>query len=163
MKRAILLVVTFAFAVPCAAQRQPASVSGVVTAALNGAPIAGAVVKLVDEPPATAPAGYQVKSTTTTADGSFRFDDVEPHTYWVVANVQGYLPAEYGQRSATATGMSFDVAAGQRVNVRLVMWATSGISGRVVDADGEPMGRVQVLGLRMVYRDGKPGLTIAQT
>ncbi len=163
MTRTILLAFALAYAAPCAAQPQPASISGVVTAALNGAPVAGAVVKLVDEPPATAPPGHQVKSTTTTSDGSFRFDDVEPHAYWVVANLQGYLPAEYGQRSATATGMSFDVAAGQRVNVRLVMWATGVISGRVVDADGEPIGRVQVLGLRVVYRDGKPGLTIAQT
>jgi hypothetical protein len=159
----IFLALVVAWGAPSAAQQQPASISGVVTAALNGAPIAGAIVKLVDEPPATAPAGHQVKSTTTAADGSFRFNDVEPHVYWVVANLQGYLPAEYGQRSATATGASFDVAAGRRVNVRLAMWATSGISGRIVDGDGEPMGRLQVLALRMVYRDGKPGLTIAQT
>ena len=43
------------------------------------------------------------------------------------------------------------------------MWPTSGISGRVVDADGDPAGRVQVLALRLVYDGGKPVMTIAQT
>ena len=51
------------------------------------------------------------------------------------------LPTEYGQRSPTGTGIAFDVAGGQRVNLRLTAWPTSGISGRVVDADGDPVGR----------------------
>jgi len=33
----------------------------------------------------------------------------------------------------------------------------------VFGEDGEPAGRVQVLALRIVYRDGKPAMTIAQT
>ena len=91
-----------------------AVLSGVVTRSPNGEPAAGATVKLVDEPPSTAPAGRQLKSTTAGADGSFRFDDVEPRAYWIVANLQGFLPGEYGQRSPTGTGTSFTVTAGQR-------------------------------------------------
>ncbi len=75
----------------------------------------------------------------------------------------GYLPVEYGQRSPTGVGTSFDVHEGQRVTARLSMWPTSGISGRVVDADGDPVGRVQVLALRLVYDAGKQVMTIAQT
>jgi len=146
-----------------AAYAQRASISGVVVKALSGEPASGATVKLVDEPPAVAPAGRQLQSTTTGSDGSFRFDDVEPRAYWIVANLQGYLPAEYGQRSATGTGISFTVGAGQRGTVRLTIWPTAAISGRVVDADGDPIGRLQVLALRMVYRDGTPSMTIAQT
>ncbi len=47
--------------------------------------------------------------------------------------------------------------------MRLVAWPTSGLSGRVVDADGDPVGRVQVLALRIIYRGGKQETTIAQT
>ena len=35
--------------------------------------------------------------------------------------------------------------------------------GRVDDADGDPVGRVQVLALRLVYDGGKQVMTIAQT
>ena len=150
-----------ALAQPAFAQR--ASITGVVIKALNGEPAAGATVKIVDEPPSTSPAGHQVASTTTGADGSFTFDEVEPRAYWIVANLQGYLPGEYAQRSPTGTGISIPVASGQRVSVRLTIWPTSGISGRVVDADGDPVGRAQVLALRTIYRDGKPQMTIAQT
>jgi hypothetical protein len=103
------------------------------------------------------------KSATTGADGSFVLEDVEPGTYWLAANLQGYLPLEYGQRTPTGVGISFDVRDGQRVTVRLALWPTSGISGRVIDAEGDPVGRVQVLALRQVYEAGKPAVTIAQS
>ena len=126
---AIVFIACVAHASLAFAQR--GSITGVVLKSPSGEPAAGAVVKLVDEPPSVAPAGRQTQTTTTGGDGAFRFDDVEPGAYWVVANLQGYLPAEYGQRSPTGTGISFPVAAGQRVNVRLTAWPTSGISGHV--------------------------------
>ena len=146
---------------PAFAQR--ATVSGVVLNALNREPAGGATIKLARQPPATTTPRQESLSTTAGPDGSFRFDDVEPQTYWIVANLQGYLPGEYGQRTATGTGMPLTLEAGQRGNVRLSIWPTSGISGRVVDGDGDPIGRAQVLALRNVYRDGKPSMTIAQT
>ena len=142
---------------------QPGSISGVVVKFPSGEPAAGATVKLVDEAPSTSPAGRQTQSTTTGPDGSFRFDEVDPRTHWIVANLTGYLPTEYGQRTPTGTGMPVTVAAGERVNIRLTAWPTSSISGHVVDADGDPVGRAQVIGLRTIYRDGRPTMTIAQT
>jgi len=159
----MLIAVAAVLAHAASSFAQPGSVTGVVTTAMTGLPVGGAVVKIMDEPPSIAPPGHESRSVTTGADGSFRFDGVEPQQYWVVANSQGYLPAEYGQRSATGTGMPFEVAAGQRVNVRLTIWPTSAISGHVVDADGDGVGRVQVLALRSVYQRGKQVLTIAQT
>ncbi|HXD73785.1 MAG TPA: carboxypeptidase regulatory-like domain-containing protein, partial [Vicinamibacterales bacterium] len=155
------IALLLALATPARAQR--ASLSGVVIKAVNGEPAAGASVKLVDEPPSSSPAGRSLKSTTTGADGSFTFDDLEPRPYWIVANMQGYLPVEYGQRGPTGTGTSLALTAGQRASVRLNIWPTSGISGRVVDGDGDPVGRAQVLALRTNYRDGRPSMTIAQT
>ena len=159
------LAVAFCIGLASVSRAQPGSgsITGVVTKSPGGEPAAFAVVKLASEPPSVAPAGEQTQSVTTGADGAFRFDDVEARPYWVVANLPGYLPAEYGQRSPTGTGISVDVANGQRVAVRITMWPTSGISGRVVDADGDAVGRVQVLALRLVYRDGQLSTTIAQT
>jgi len=139
------------------------SISGVVIKRPSGEPAAGAVVKIAIEPFGIAPAGFQAQSATTGADGSFVMANVAPGTYWMVANLQGYLPVEYGQRSPTGQGLSFDVRDGQRVTARLGLWPTSGISGRVADADGEPIGRVQVVALRSIYESGKPAVTIAQT
>jgi len=163
------IVLVFAIAVATiAADAQPAvaqggTVTGVVVKSPSGEPAAGAAVKLTDEPPSVGPPGHQTDSTTTGPDGSFRFDNVKPGAYYVVANLQGYLPTEYGQRSPTGTGIALDVGSGQRVNVRLTAWPTSGISGRVVDGDGEPIGRVQVVALRFIYSNGKPATTLAQS
>jgi len=163
VKRTILVAIAAALAHAEPSFAQAASITGVVLKLPSGEPAAGAVVKVVDEPPSIAPAGHQAQSMTTGGDGSFRFDNLEPGAYWVVANLAGYLPVEYGQRSPTGTGIAVDVKAGQRVSIRLSAWPTSGISGRVVDADGDPVGRAQVLALRVVYRDGRQSLTIAQT
>ena len=166
MKRLLLAVAvtvgTIAANVPVAVA-QGGTITGVVVKSPSGEPAAGAAVKLTDEPPSVGPPGHQTQSTTTSQDGSFRFDNVEPGEYYVVANASGYLPTEYGQRSPTGTGIAFEVRNGQRVNVRLTAWPTSGISGRVVDADGDPLGRVQVVGLRFIYSGGKPALTLAQS
>jgi hypothetical protein len=164
---AILRVTTMCVATALAcvgsAAAQGGTVTGVVVKSPSGEPAAGAAVKLTDEPPSVGPPGHQTQSTTTAADGSFRFDNVEPGAYYVVANLSGYLPTEYGQRSPIGIGIAFDVNRGQRVNVRLTAWPTSGISGHVVDNDGDPVGRVQVVAFRFVYSNGKPSMTLAQS
>jgi hypothetical protein len=171
-RAALLSIIACLLCAPVAAAQEPStaargSISGVVTKRPTGEPAAGAVIRLLKETPAIGvfadgPLGA-APMTTAAADGSFVMTDVEPGRHWLVATLPGFLPVEYGQRSPTGTGMPFDVRVGQRVTVRLALWPTSGISGRVVDADGDPIGRVQVLGLRQVYDGGKPMLTIAQT
>src|SRR5438876_11885981 len=71
---------------------QAASIAGVVVKLPSGEPAAGATVKLVDEAPSTSPAGRQTQSTTTGPDGPFRFDEVDPRTHAIVANLPGQLP-----------------------------------------------------------------------
>src|SRR3954468_11289568 len=161
--RLLALGVTALVTHPSASFAQGATISGIVVEARSGAPVGGAVMKLTDEPPSVAPPGFQLQSTRTDAAGAFRFENVEAGTYYLVSNADGHLPAEYGQRSPTGTGIPFDVQNGQRVTVRLVAWPTSGISGRVVDADGDAVGRAQVVALRSIYRDGKPTTTLAQS
>src|SRR5689334_20778674 len=88
---------------------QGGSISGVVVKSASGEPVAGAIVKLTDEAPSIAPPGFQLRSTTTAADGSFRFDQIDAGEYYVVANAPGFLPTEYGQRGPTSVGIAFEV------------------------------------------------------
>jgi hypothetical protein len=166
------LVLVCLLCAPFAAQEPPAagrgSISGVITKRPSGEAAAGAVIRILKETPGGGalgggPPGATAPMTTAAADGSFVLRDVDPGMHGLVATLPGYLPVEYGQRSPTGIGMPFEVRAGQRVTVRLALWPTSGISGRVVDADGDPVGRVQVLALRQMYDGGKPAQTIAQT
>ena len=141
----------------------PASISGVVLKLPNLEPAAGATVKILDESFGAAPPGAQTHRRPPRRM-SFVFDSLKPGNYFIVANLPGFMPTEYGRRSATGQGTSIAVSAGRRLaGVRLPMTPTGTISGRVFDEDGEPAGRVQVLALRMIYRDGQPAMTIAQS
>src|SRR5262249_52986431 len=74
-----------------------------------------------------------------------------------------YVPAEFGQRTATGEGIKFKLAAGQRMSgTVLAMTPTGSISGRVYDADGEPLAKAQVQVMRPIYKDGQRALTIVE-
>jgi protocatechuate 3,4-dioxygenase beta subunit len=96
--------------------------------------------------------------------GRFTFESVSPGEYRLIATRSGgYVPGEYGQRTATGNGMPFIVAAGQRLSdIRLALSPTGSISGRVYDRNGEPVGRAQVQALQPVYKNGHRKLTIIQ-
>jgi carboxypeptidase family protein len=172
VRAALFSIIACQVCAPAVAAQEPStaargSITGVVTKRPGGEPGAGALIRLLNEAPAIGvfdggPRGA-APMTTAAADGSFVITGVDPGRHWLVATLPGYLPVEYGQRGPTGTGMPFDVSPGQRLAIGLALWPTSGISGRVVDADGDPIGRVQVLALRQVYDGGKPALTIAQT
>jgi len=142
----------------------PASVSGIVVKLSSGDAAAGARVQLFPESPAIAPPG-SAKAVATAADnGQFSFDHLTPGTYWIAASLQGHLPAEYGQRSPTGTGIPLTLAPGQKVsNIRIGLTPTGSMTGRIVDEDGEPVPRVQVQALRSVYRNGQRVQTITQS
>jgi hypothetical protein len=129
----------------------------------SGDAIAGAAVQLKRE--GQAPDSENPKAVTG-ADGKFTLSDVPPGRYRLYATRSGgpYVPVEYGQRTPTGEGIAFDLAAAQKMTgVQLAMSATSSISGRIYDEDGEPLGKAQVQALRSVYRDGRRVMTIVQS
>jgi hypothetical protein len=101
---------------------------------------------------------------TTGSDGRFVIRDIPPGEYRLYATrSNGHIPGEYGQRSASGAGVPFTIAAGQRMTgVSLTMTPTASITGRVVDAAGEPSGYAHVQALKAVYRDGRRTLTVMQ-
>lgn len=88
------LALVFVAVLPAAAQ-QGASLSGTVTRAGTGDPLTGATVILEE----------LRRTTRTAADGSYRFDDLEPAVYHISVRAQGYssrrAEVEVGSEGAT--------------------------------------------------------------
>jgi len=137
-----------------------ASVEGVVARLGTGEPLARATVTLSKDRYTS-----QVLSTTTDASGRFSFLNVPPGEYRLQASRQGpYIPAEYGQRKPDERGTPITIQPGQKITeIRLELAPTSSISGRILDSDGEPLGRVEVQALQSLYQDGHRGLKPVQS
>ena len=92
-------------------------------------------------------------------------ENIPPGEYRLYATrTGGYVPGEYGQRTPTGRGISFELGAGEKkTDIQLSLTPTGSISGRVYDRDGEPAGRATVQALRPYYRDGRRALTIVQS
>jgi hypothetical protein len=104
---------------------KPASVEGVVTNSLTGAPVPRAHVHLQAE---------SQYSAITAADGRFSIGGIAPGSYWATAERVGF-----------ATTINIAVKAGDsKSDIEIKLVPTGAISGRVTDADGEPMQGVSV-------------------
>jgi len=140
-------------------QSAPASIDGIVVRSGTGEPISAATVEFGPEN------GGDVRTVTTGTDGRFAFQNVKPGSYRLVAlRGDGFLATAYGQRIPNGNARPVTLEAGQNLTgVRLTMTPTGSISGRVLDRDGEPMGRVQVQALRSSYVFGMQGPMIVQS
>jgi hypothetical protein len=121
-------------------------VSGRVTASPSGTPLRQVQVMLnAAEQPVR-------RTTTTDAEGRYRFADLPAGRYFVTANKAGYLSAQYGQRRPNEPGTALMLADGQTVNaVNLALPRGSVIAGRVTDEFGEPVARANVQAMRYAY------------
>lgn len=114
------------------------SVEGRVTNAQTGDGIAGATLRL--SPAGVRAGAAAVHTATSQPDGSFRFDGVEPGTYLAVA-----VQAGFSRSDGTQASPVISVGAGQQVTgVSVQLNPQGSISGKLVDADGNPVsGRVE--------------------
>ena len=104
--------------------------------------------------------------TRTTRDGRFSFSNLAPGTYRLLAAKAGgmYYPAEYGQYHPRGKGYNFPLAEGQVMrDVKLEMALTGSISGRIVDEDGSPAARVQVMLFESSWQSGRARLALKQS
>jgi len=114
---------------------------------------------------ANANPGRLTRTTMTTAsDGRFLFENLKPGTYSLTATLGGYATAEYGQRGPNGRGMNITLKAGQKMQgVSLTMTPGGAITGRVVDANGDPMSRAMVQAQKLVYQERGRLLVTVQT
>jgi hypothetical protein len=154
MKR-LTAIALLALAMPLAAQSPPgqadatAAVSGVVVDGATDQPLANTAVVLT----ARSAAGTSQRRQYTDAEGRFVFVNLPPALdYQLRASMLGYFPGGHSRAQGPSTDLtSLAVRPGEWVrDLRIVMWKPGSISGRVTDADGEPMTGVWVRALRRV-------------
>src|SRR5436309_352707 len=146
-------------ALACSAQTQEKSLlAGRVVSSMTGAPLKKASVWLEPFSPTRgvngAP-GVALPATITDAEGRFTLDNVDPGSYFLLAQRVGYLDQGYGAAEPQVVGPPLDLTAGQTMReVTFKLIPQSLVYGKVVDEDGDaiPNARVQVL--RTSYAGG---------
>lgn len=87
---------------------------------------------------------------TSDQDGRFVFENVEPGTYQLTAERPGFLRQAYGARGLPYSGTPITLTAGQQIrDLEFKLLPQGVISGRVVDEEGEPVPRAQVMAMRV--------------
>lgn len=120
-------------------------ISGIVVDETTGSGVRKAEVTLT--------AGRQGQSTMTDAEGRFKFEALPPGRYSIQVSKTGY---EFIEGRGTASKSSLDLAqGGNQDGLRYVLRPLGLVTGRVVDADGDPVVGARLLLLRQGRRGGK--------
>jgi hypothetical protein len=134
-----------------AAAEAPASVSGRVTRAGDGAPLAGAIVTI--SRPSSGVIDTPAIVATTDTDGRWAATDVAPGMYGVSATARGFVPA---------TRENVAVSLGGSGAIDLVLDAGGfAVTGTVKSADGKPVTGARVICYR--FGTGKPSFALVAT
>ncbi len=125
-----------------------ASLEGKISHAITGEPVKKVSVIL----------SRRGKNTTAETDekGAFSFDNLEPGRYTLVAQKNGFAPGAYGARGNSMAGTPLNLSAGQQMkglNWKLLPNAV--ITGKVLDADGEPIQNAMVMPMIAAYEKGR--------
>src|SRR4029079_9940193 len=95
------------------------------------------------------------RTASTDEDGRYEMSGLPAGRYTVTAARAGFLTLRYGQRRPREQGKPVDVADGQAIaNIDFALANMSVISGRVLDAEGEPIAGVRVMAMRSLYIAG---------
>jgi hypothetical protein len=136
-----------------------ATVEGIVTILGTSDAIPGAVVEM--RKTECGRTGGESLTTTSGTDGKFSFKQVRAGSWCIGAAKAGgvFSPVEYRQRGDKGRGIAISIADNQQIqDIRLIMPRTGSITGRVLDSDGEPMGRARVQAMEAFYQNGQKRL-----
>jgi len=135
------------------------TIEGIVTKAGTNEPVSRAsiVVTMVQ--------GELSDVSTVVSDdsGQFVVRNLRPGAHRVFATKDGFVRAEYGQRTLMRPGTPIELAAGEtRRSIVISMTATGVISGRALDTEGKPLRGAFVRVSRPAYPSGVRELDMAQ-
>jgi len=153
MIKIALSAVVFAGIVSAQAPPRPPSVSGIVTNSRTGQPVRKVSVTLIAKD-TEHDLSYEADSD---GNGRFLFEDVAPGEYSLDADRQGFIRDDEGAPGAPLP--SFKVEPGQAVtNVKVRLIPLGVITGRVIDADGDPVRGANVAVMAYSYFSGAKNL-----
>jgi hypothetical protein len=97
------------------------------------------------------------------ADGRFLFEQLPAGNFDFSVRKEGYYGGRYGQRHPFSAAQPFELAEGESVSdVELPVWQNATVSGRVVDAAGQPAPGVTVRMLMVGVENGVRRLRAAE-
>ncbi|HXB68076.1 MAG TPA: carboxypeptidase-like regulatory domain-containing protein [Candidatus Acidoferrales bacterium] len=150
--RSVALLLPFALA--AAFEQQPllqeerGRIEGRVLSAVTGEPLNKASIMLQHNGPSV----DESVSATSDPQGYFSFSDVTPGSYFLRAQRNGFLAAQYGAQTTGTLGTVLKVAAGQTIKgVMTVLIPAAVITGRVLDGDGDPLPFARAQLMRYAY------------
>jgi len=134
------------------------TVLGVVLRSGTNEPLPGASVQLQ---PSGRSEAYEVQ---TGNDGRFQFRNIPDGNYSLAAVRSGFVRADYGRRRTSDPPLILAVDPNRTLNtIELRMVPAASISGRVSDAEGEPVVAAIVRAWQETYTDGQRALRIITT
>ena len=126
-----------------------AVIGGIVTRDPDGQPVKKAVIELIAEDQSEG-GDY---TAVTTAEGSFRVENILPGRYHLFVERPGFLDS--GKSRSRAEGRILTLTAGQEVkDLHIRLEAAAVVRGRVTDEDGDPMPNAEVSVLRQTFESG---------
>lgn len=145
--RAIAGIILIAFASSALATRQApqtARLSGRVVTADSNTPVRSADLSLIG-----ATAGLGTKVASTDEEGRFDLPDVPVGTYTLQISKPGFVTSTFGPKPGAD---QFSLGPGQHVKVEDLRLVRAGaVSGRILDAFGEPIADVAVTAWRVQF------------
>jgi len=118
----------------------------------SGAPIAGATARLGPREGAI----NQGPSGTSGPDGHFIIENIpEGREYILRVEASGYQGTTYNASGISGVETPLSVQNGSEIKVKIVLTPAGTISGKVVDADGNPVKGMTVTVLRAAYIGGQ--------
>ncbi|HEV3141001.1 MAG TPA: carboxypeptidase-like regulatory domain-containing protein, partial [Vicinamibacterales bacterium] len=147
---ALLTVCDAVRAQPAGTAQKPTGVIRGHVALPNGRPARRALVRMIG------PNGGFPRTATTDNEGRFEITEVAAGEYLVSAGKPGYLALQYGQRRAFERGSVITVRAGQKIEgIDITLQASSVISGRVFDENGEAVEGVHIRLMELMTVGGR--------
>jgi hypothetical protein len=143
MSLLLALIAAVVAAYPSQEPHTTGQVAGRVTVEGTGAGVPAAHVVLFPAAAMSRPTGM-VPQTTTDQDGRFLLDGLVPGRYYVDVQKAGFVPLHFG----AAGRIEVEVVAGRPTTFDVPLQKGGVISGRVLDALGEPVAGVAVMALQ---------------